>query len=829
MQSRTSIPPPPVYKPTSGPLPSTNLNGQIRGVPSIPFGLQGLPVRPMIGNQRPADDSRVPNSHTIPIVGMPKNMGIIRPQSPKDRTAIIMNGTIINSEVTGAPPQHILTFPATPAVGSAPIPPLNPSSPTVDPLRFDSVTKISQTPIVRARSPVTRTPPPPSVLQIEGLSPSPSVVTSPYIPRTAQYLQEIGIPVASIPSPTSLPIQTVLPPPPQLQISPHMTVPSIVNKQSPPTMVSVIPKSSISRMSPMPPSVAPVRPSPPQQVPLMLRQSPPVAPSMPQVTRQSPVAPQVTPSMPQVTRQSPVAPPVASALMLRQSPSMQPQVTRQSPVPPQVTRQSPVPPQVTRQSPVPPQVTRQSPVPPIVNGTSPIPPITAPIPVQEYISTTPTLTNGIFQIQSRHTPSLPITPRVTAVTSPTLSPSRLNAAPMSARDIPVRIPSPQNQDMHIGTVDNQTPPLRASSPILLRNPNDIQRVQSPLMPIGPTPRSQAPLGPIGSPLVQQLPPPVQISTATMENLSTRFENSIPVRDNNLSALQQPVLTMSNQINTSLSSMPRMPQRPDYVNMDMAMQNEMHIQFRVKFGTIRSNYPQYNIQEPPETSSLDVKHNWYESYVRQIVIAMNSNQWMMYLFIALLAIEVIGIKVLHLNFSGFLKSQLRIMGRYQTLLVELGEKYYTGSGSSWSVESKIAFLCLGNAVVFIVVRYLASHLGENVATGIHAAFDQLMGSGSISPETLGIAAPTVANSGGPPPINPSAVPPPAAASQPAQPGAPAGANPLSGIMSAFGSMFAGNGAGGGADMLGNIVTSLTSALGGNNAAPAAAARGPVFSE
>jgi hypothetical protein len=966
MTSRTNVPPIPATRHGHGTHGTTNTNSSTRSIPSAVLSAVSVPMR--VGYQ-PITSNTISRPSTI----------AMRPLSPRDKTPIVMNGNIINSEVTTAPPQHILTFPATPAVGSVPIPPLNSTASTVEPIR-------------RSQSPVTRTPPripgnhaglqpglpsqrlspsvvnqqvsatvtlqrQPSPPNINSYQPPPSVTTYPIVdlgsnsqasvvtsypivnsvqysappPTSQQYpvvnsVQTQQYPVVnsvqtqqySAPPPTSQ--QYSAPPPTSQQYSAPPTsqqypvVNSVQTQQylAPPTSQQYQPPPSNQQYSVQPPtsqqypvvnsvqtqqySAPPtsqqyqpppsnqqysVQPPTSQQYPVannvqtqQYQQQPPTSQQYPVVNNtqtQAPGAQQYQPPMPVSTsailsidgqnssprtaipsistQQQPYVVPYSAQYLqqTRVSPGQVTTTTRVSPVPPVVALQ-PLPPRVSPtlqnnyQIPqptmtLPPKPVRMSPVPPIVSpvhvqALARVSPTTQTLP-----RTTPSLQNGIFQIpvpvSTASVYPIPTNPLVgTGLTTGTprqntghVPTPRLNTPanlqPMVNTNptpafIPVRIPSPQQMGTRIGTVGNQTPPLRASSPILLQNPNDVQvnDIRSPLIQIGPTPRTQLPLQ--MSPGVlngADIPIPIQIPAVPSPILTEMSQQSPP--------------TTNSQINTGMTSMPRMPIRPDYVNMDPLMQQEMRVQFRVKFGTIRTNYPQYNIQEPPEGSSLDTIHNWYESYVRQIVIAMNSNQWMLYLYIALLAIEVIGIKVFKLNFSGFFKSQMRIVHRYQTLLVELGEKYYSPTGSSWSVEAKLIFLCLGNAVVFIVVRYLASFLGAGIADTIHTAFDQLMDSGTINPQTLGIAAPTPAAAAAAPNINPNAP-----ASQPATASAPAAdaSNPLSGIMNALGGMFNGGGAGGGANMLGNIVTQITSALGGNAAAaPGAAARGPVFAE
>jgi hypothetical protein len=101
------------------------------------------------------------------------------------------------------------------------------------------------------------------------------------------------------------------------------------------------------------------------------------------------------------------------------------------------------------------------------------------------------------------------------------------------------------------------------------------------------------------------------------------------------------------------------------------------------------------------------------------------------------IEVIGVKLLKLNMSGYTMSQLRIMNRYDALFIELGEKYLVSSGSNWPVEARIVMMMLFNAVIFLVVRYLCSWMGmEGIADTLQNMIDNMLNGPSMISQNSG---------------------------------------------------------------------------------------------
>lgn len=172
-------------------------------------------------------------------------------------------------------------------------------------------------------------------------------------------------------------------------------------------------------------------------------------------------------------------------------------------------------------------------------------------------------------------------------------------------------------------------------------------------------------------------------------------------------------------------------KPNYDSMSTEEQNNMRVIFKAKFGKLRIDHPSMNIQDPPETYTLDQIHDVYHNYVKQIVISMNSDQWRSCLVLFFLGIEFFGIKVLGLDFRGFTMAQVKSMHRYDSLLVELGEKYYSQGASSWSVEHRFMAMAGFNAIIFVIIKFISEYIGgENFANTIHSFIESFSNVGNV---------------------------------------------------------------------------------------------------
>jgi hypothetical protein len=161
----------------------------------------------------------------------------------------------------------------------------------------------------------------------------------------------------------------------------------------------------------------------------------------------------------------------------------------------------------------------------------------------------------------------------------------------------------------------------------------------------------------------------------------------------------------------------LPPMPKYSAMPAEDQVRWREEFRIKFGTLRRAFKDYQIEDVGDDEPLEIVHARYERYIRHIHINNDADSYKNYLILMFLIIELVASKVLGLPCGGYTMAQLRSMNKYQRLLIELGEKYYAPGGSSWPVEVRIIMLAMFNALVFIVIKWLANYMGEQLAETI----------------------------------------------------------------------------------------------------------------
>jgi hypothetical protein len=260
---------------------------------------------------------------------------------------------------------------------------------------------------------------------------------------------------------------------------------------------------------------------------------------------------------------------------------------------------------------------------------------------------------------------------------------------------------------------------------------------------------------------------------------------------------------------SLASRLPTPQLPDYDAMPPEVQEQHRTNFITKYGLLRNAWPNYHIPDVTPDMSLATIHAGYDIYVRHIYISNDADKYKTYLVIGWLFIELVCSK-LGLNIGGYTVNQMKGMGKYEQLLIELGETSYqqslttAGAQSAWPVEMRILFVSLINAVAFIIIKMLATYIGEGMAAQIVDGLASFLTGSPPQPGQI-----LFGNNNPPTSASPGSQPLPPVG----QAASPFGGLDVNSMIASFGNMFINR----------TTAPAPTPAAATNNAAPANAAR------
>lgn len=159
----------------------------------------------------------------------------------------------------------------------------------------------------------------------------------------------------------------------------------------------------------------------------------------------------------------------------------------------------------------------------------------------------------------------------------------------------------------------------------------------------------------------------------------------------------------------------------------------------KFMVLRRQYPNVEIPEFSDHSDVPTMKRVYENIIRRVSLDSSVDSYKQYLVGGLMVMEWVSTNWLGIDLGGFTQQQMKAMGQYDRLLIELGEKNYSTAASRFPVEVRLLFFIVFNAGLFFVQKMIFSGASMGGSTGGPNILGSLFGGMSSTPQPQ--AAPT----------------------------------------------------------------------------------------
>lgn len=148
-----------------------------------------------------------------------------------------------------------------------------------------------------------------------------------------------------------------------------------------------------------------------------------------------------------------------------------------------------------------------------------------------------------------------------------------------------------------------------------------------------------------------------------------------------------------------------------VHMTDRQEEDLKREYLFKFDVLKKSYKDANIPELSIHTDLNTLEKTYDSTVRSVTLDSSVENYKRYLIAAFMVIEyALGKK---LDMEGFTKQQIVSMNSYERLLIELGEKSYRPSGSSWPVEMRLLGMIILNTAMFLFGKIIVKKSGTSL--------------------------------------------------------------------------------------------------------------------
>lgn len=119
---------------------------------------------------------------------------------------------------------------------------------------------------------------------------------------------------------------------------------------------------------------------------------------------------------------------------------------------------------------------------------------------------------------------------------------------------------------------------------------------------------------------------------------------------------------------------------------------------------------FDIEEYNEHTSLETLKSVYNNTARELKLDSSVETYRTYLTIGFLGMEFICCTIVGIDMGGFANHQLRMMGKYDSLLIQLGEKREMSFGANFPVEVRLMGLIVFNAAIFYLGKIMEKREG-----------------------------------------------------------------------------------------------------------------------
>ena len=150
------------------------------------------------------------------------------------------------------------------------------------------------------------------------------------------------------------------------------------------------------------------------------------------------------------------------------------------------------------------------------------------------------------------------------------------------------------------------------------------------------------------------------------------------------------------------------------------QKRLLIQARIQI--LKRGWPDIHVPEEGDKDkiSLKVLTKYYNKLKGRVFAEECSGGYRKWLIAMFVFLEVLCVKVFKIDLSGFTMNQVLALNSYQTLLLELAEKYGSNYKSYFPVELRLMFMVLVNGVVFFVLRLVFGDANSESSRAIASA-------------------------------------------------------------------------------------------------------------
>lgn len=135
----------------------------------------------------------------------------------------------------------------------------------------------------------------------------------------------------------------------------------------------------------------------------------------------------------------------------------------------------------------------------------------------------------------------------------------------------------------------------------------------------------------------------------------------------------------------------------------------------RFRILKKQYKERDIPSYNEHDDLPQMKTTYERTIKEIRLENNVDSYRTYLVGGFMVMEFVFTNWVGADLTGFTTQQMAMMDKYDTMLIELGERSYNRWGTNFPIEIRLIGFILLQAGLFYLGKIIAEKAGTNIST------------------------------------------------------------------------------------------------------------------
>lgn len=168
--------------------------------------------------------------------------------------------------------------------------------------------------------------------------------------------------------------------------------------------------------------------------------------------------------------------------------------------------------------------------------------------------------------------------------------------------------------------------------------------------------------------------------------------------------------------------------PDYSTFHPLHQANVRAAFKARLGDLRETWPEYRIEEIPDTVPLEHLHAAYLTYLRNIKLMEKVNNYKTLMYLGWYGFELLMKYYFKIDITDFANFQWKQINKYHFSLMQIGEQSLDSGEGAWDPRWSMIWVFGIQSILFMGMKLLSKIFSVEASKNLIAVVDDLLSGG-----------------------------------------------------------------------------------------------------